>query len=276
MSNCKLIPVSVNWHVWPRCNYSCRFCYATFKSGPKPLDKEVALQIPGMLKVSGTEKLTFAGGEPTLCPYLGDLLKESKDVGLTTTMVTNGSLLDRAFLERWHSYIDWIALSIDSASEETETRLGRGRGGHMARVVGAAELIKSYSIRLKVNTVITSLNWNEDMAGIIKVLEPERWKVFQVLGISGENDAHFSHLSVSKEQFRSFADRHKHLNPVVEDNGAMEGSYIMLDPAGRFFQNFNNEYFYSRSILEVGVERAFTEVGWDSRKFFRRGGLYEW
>ncbi len=240
------------------------------------MDKEVALKIPGMLNASGTEKLTFAGGEPTLCPYLGDLLKEAKDEGLTTTMVTNGSLLDRAFLDRWHSYIDWIALSIDSASEETETRLGRGRGRHVARVVGAAELIKSYGIRLKVNTVITSLNWNEDMTGIIGLLQPKRWKVFQVLGISGENDEHFPDLSISKDQFQSFIERHMHLNPVAEDNDAMEGSYIMLDPAGRFFQNFGNQYRYSGSIIEVGVERALVEVGWDRDKFLERGGLYNW
>ena len=25
------IPPAVNWHLWPRCNYGCEFCFATFE-----------------------------------------------------------------------------------------------------------------------------------------------------------------------------------------------------------------------------------------------------
>lgn len=272
----KPVPVSVNWHVWPNCNYSCRFCFATFGGGPKPIGRWDALKVPRLLKDAGTTKISFAGGEPLMCPYLGELLQSSKNAGLTTMIVTNGSLITKSFLESNSRFIDWLALSIDSPSEETEKVLGRGSGRHIEHAIRAADLVRRYGIRLKMNTVVTAINWQEDMTGIVSAINPQRWKVFQMLPISRENDTYAHSLSVSPEQFRAFVARHKSLNPVAEDNNDMLGSYIMLDPAARFFQNFNNEYAYSRSILEVGVEYALSEVGWESGKFYRRGGLYEW
>ena len=56
----------------------------------------------------------------------------------------------------------------------------------------------------------------------------------------------------------------------------MTGSYVMVDPAGRFFDNASGAHTYSRPILEVGVEEAFRQVSVDSRRFLSRGGLYDW
>ncbi len=51
-------------------------------------------------------------------------------------------------------------------------------------------------------------------------------------------------------------------------------SYIMIDSLGRFYQNSGNFYKYSKSILEVGVLRAFNQVAYYHAKFIERGGLY--
>ena len=58
----------------------------------------------------------------------------------------------------------------------------------------------------------------------------------------------------------------------VEDNIEMAESYLMIDPHGHFFQNALGQkgYDYSASILEVGAERAFGEVGLCSGKFCAR------
>jgi len=268
-------PVSVNWHLWPICNYHCKFCFARFE-GVEAVSKEVALDILGKLRDSGVEKITFAGGEPTLCPHLVELLEFAKDSGLTTMIVTNGTRLNNDFLERVGDYLDWVAISVDSAREDTERRLGRGVGGHVRTVRRAAVRVKDHGIRLKINTLVTSLNWREDMHSYINELSPERWKVFQFLPIQGENDEHAPQLSISKGKFRSFVQRHEDLCPVAEDNDAMTGSYVMLDPTGRVFQNSNGYYRFSRPICDVGFMSAVWEVGWDEPKFMNRGGHYAW
>ncbi len=269
-------PITVNWHVWKSCNYSCKFCFSRFGEIRSRLTRQEAMLIPRMLKEVGVIKLNFAGGEPTLCPYLPELIRESKRVGLVTSMVTNASRITNEYLESLAGYLDWIAISIDSPDERTEMLLGRGNGRHVTYAIKVALTAKKLGIKLKINTVVTSLNWQDDFSELLALLQPERWKVFQILRIDGQNDDHFSQLSITEEQFLNFVNRHRRFNPVPENNDAMIDSYVMLDPRGHFYQNSMGRLVYSKhSILEVGVLDALAEVGWDQEKFMKRGGLYQ-
>ena len=97
------------------------------------MPKEIAITVPEMLAAAGADKITFVGGEPTLCPYLGDLLAASKDVGLTTCIVSNATGLTEEFLDEWGHLIDWVGLSIDASNDELHAEIGRGMRGDLAR-----------------------------------------------------------------------------------------------------------------------------------------------
>ena len=56
----------------------------------------------------------------------------------------------------------------------------------------------------------------------------------------------------------------------------MTGSYLMVDPAGRFFDNTEGHHTPSRPILEAGVHEALQDIKIDPAKFLERGGQYEW
>ena len=128
------IPVAVNWHFWPWCNYGCKFCFARFEDIPRAdtMAKEEALLVPSMLANAGATKITFVGGEPTLCPYLGELLAASKDAGLTTCIVSNGTGLTEEFLIEYNHLIDWVGISIDASSDEIHAKIGRGLRSEVA------------------------------------------------------------------------------------------------------------------------------------------------
>jgi radical S-adenosyl methionine domain-containing protein 2 len=278
MSNPVLL--SVNFHLWKPCNLKCRFCFATFRDVEGHLSAADAARLLPLLRVAGGDKLTFAGGEPTLCPHLGRLLTDARRLGFTTSVVTNGERL-RPLIESQAEDIDWIGLSVDSARERTQSLLGRGEGGHVARSIVLFELARAHGIRVKLNTVVTSLNWDEDMSTFVQRVRPERWKVFQVLPIEGQNDGMVEPLLITREQFRAFVDCHAHLGtdglaPVAEDNDAILGSYAMIDPLGRFFGDSTGRHVYSDPILEVGVERALSQVGFEPAKLVARGGVYDW
>ena len=75
--------------------------------------------------------------------------------------------------------------------------------------------------------------------------------------------------------------RHKHLESkrlaiVAEDNRAMQESYIMINPEGKFYQSKDNIYLVSESINKVGVNKALQQVGFSEEKFLARGGLYDY
>jgi radical S-adenosyl methionine domain-containing protein 2 len=56
----------------------------------------------------------------------------------------------------------------------------------------------------------------------------------------------------------------------------MKGSYLMVSPDGRFFENISGIYRFSSPILDVGYGKAFSEIKVCSEKFHKRGGYYNW
>lgn len=283
---CNTMPnplLSVNISLTNRCNYHCQFCFSRFSPHFQALPISTARNLLQDLANAGTEKITFVGGEPLVYPKLGQLLEYSKEVGLTSSIVTNGSLLTTSFIQRYCSSIDWVGLSLDSCYEDIEALIGRqrhsyriGQPGHVSRVRYLVPVLKKWGVRVKVNTVVTKLNFIEDMSNLIGELEPERWKVFQVMRVVGENDGLADPLMVNEEEFRQFVVRHEPLKPVSESGEMMRGSYVMVDPLGRFFCNDNGYHLFSRPIQEVGVHQAFSEVIFSANKFIDRQGLYNW
>lgn len=273
-------PVSVNFHIWKPCNLGCTFCFAPFNDVHGHLGADDAVRVVRLLREAGGEKINFAGGEPTLCPHLPRVLKEARECGFTTSIISNGALL-RPLLENDAANLDWVGLSVDSADEAVQAALGRGGGDHVQRSVELFDLVRTRGLSSKLNTVVTALNWKEDMSTFVRRVRPGRWKVFQVLPILGQNDGNVERLLITPEQFRAFVDRHAPLHadglgPVTEDNEAMTASYVMVDPLGRFFGNSTGRYVYSKPILSVGVEAALAQVGWNANGFVERGGLYDW
>jgi radical S-adenosyl methionine domain-containing protein 2 len=272
--------IAINYHLYKPCNAHCRFCFATFRDVHGSLDLDGAKRLIEFLRQAGGQKLNFAGGEPTLHPHIATLIQHTKQLGFTTSIVTNGARL-RPLLEAHASSLDWVGLSVDSGREQVQAALGRGRGDHLARSVELADLARATGVRVKLNTVVTALTCDEDMSELVRRMRPERWKVFQVLPVRGQNDGSVEDLLISPEAFEAFAERHRHLAaegyaPILEDNDAMRGSYVMIDPLGRFYGNAGGSHVYSEPILRVGVRDALRQVGFSSDKLRARGGLYAW
>ena len=268
----------------------CKFCFATFQDVkqtilPKGhLPREQALEVVKMLSQYGFEKISFAGGEPTLCPWLPELIELAKDLGMTTMIITNGSNLSDRFLKNNHEKLDWIGISIDSLSGNSNLKIGRAISGSKALCLddykSIVTKVKAHGYGLKINTVVNSMNFAEDMTDFINYAQPERWKILQALPISGQNDSKIDNMIVNELQFQSFVRRHESLNQftnvVVETNSMIKGSYAMVDPAGRFFDNVEGVHNYSKPILDTGIENAIKEVNYNFEKYIFRGGRYNW
>ena len=285
------IPLAVNWHFWPWCNYGCKFCFARFEDIPRAdrLPKEIAVTVPQMLADAGADKITFVGGEPTLCPYLEDLLLASKKAGLTTCIVSNATGLTEEFLNRCEHLIDWVGLSIDASNDNLHVEIGRGlrsdlvraSSHHLVEAKAAWERCTSRGIRMKLNTVVCRANLHDDMTDLVLELRPERWKIFEVLPVKGQNDGDVEPLLLEEGEFQTWVDRHEHVAAkgiqfVPESNDLMRGSYAMMDALGRFYSNVDGGHSYGPSILDVGVLEAWGQNRFLEDRFHDRGGVYEW
>jgi len=277
----KVRPISVNLPVTNRCNYDCRFCFAVFRDKKTWVDDSRIMGIPDALSDMGTEKITLEGGEPFLYDKLEDLLKKFKEIGMTTSVISNGSLITERKLERLSEHIDWLTLSIDSTKEIVEKELGRGDGNHVSQVINLSRKVEELDVKLKLNTVVTKLNLDDDLTDLFLELNPERVKMFQVLPIKNVNDSKVQNLEISEKEFRDFVNRHSEIEEsgiklIGELNQDMICSYLMLLPDGRFFNNKGGEHNVSEHTIFDDPEKALIESQWDEKKFTKRGGNYEW
>jgi radical S-adenosyl methionine domain-containing protein 2 len=303
MSKNILSKTAVNFHFTRVCNYECKFCFHTKKSSYlMPLDQQ--LKILRLLKESGTEKINFAGGEPFLFPeILGELVKGAKEMGYeSTSIISNGSKITKEWLEKYGKWLDILGLSCDTINPETNFIHGRKLAGS-CKVTDDTNIIRrvtSYSkdlkILFKLNTVVTSLNKNEDMSNFINEINPMRWKVFQVLDVEGENynnntkssklnERDVKSFLITQEEFDNYIKRNRDglINKdiiVPESNDLMRSSYILIDEYGRFLDSSKGGKTPTKSILEVGLENALEELlssegkGFHKETFYQRGGYY--
>ena len=276
---------SVNYHFWPHCNMHCEYCFTKFGNSMHTdhRGKIDSLKMVRELAEEGFHKISFSGGEPTMCEWFPELVEEAKKCGLTTMLTTNGTNLSNEYLEQLRGHLDWVSLSIDSLSADKNKKCGRfttERVPDAAFYSNLAKMIKHKKFRLKINTVVSRINYNDDMKTFITDLSPERWKIFQVLPIEGINKQDFDRYLITEDEFGKFVSindiHNKTFDIVIENNELMLGSYLMITPDGRFFDNSNGFYEYSSFISEVGIKAALSQINIDHKKFFGRKGLYNW
>jgi radical S-adenosyl methionine domain-containing protein 2 len=167
-------PCTINIHLTRSCNFNCQFCYAGFgECGSSHLPPDQLRQI--LYEISRVQsyqnerkiKVNFAGGETLLYPALGGILGFCKQLGLTTSLVTNGFLLDESMVDQFSGALDICAISMDSGLPETNHAIGRCTRDFRPDALfyrSKVGHIHGAGIRLKVNTVVNRLNLHENLA----------------------------------------------------------------------------------------------------------------
>jgi radical S-adenosyl methionine domain-containing protein 2 len=280
-----------NWHMTEMCNYSCKYCFSewqkdkeiwgncdavyTILKGMKYSEKYECLKKLAEKNAVSSVRVNFVGGEPLIAgDILTDYAKLAKDIGLRTSLITNGSLLFKNIgIVR---YIDILGISIDSFEPGVCRDLGRcdRTGNYLDRqhLTELLSIVKSLNpnISIKFNTVVSKFNYNTALVPELQKLKPGKIKILREMPYN-ENSG-----GITDEMFRTFIDLNcgeKDNNVFIEDNPLMTQSYLMIDPSGRFFQNgYGKNYKYSSPIYEIGFENALKSVKFNSEKYLERYG----
>ncbi|MGA0556945.1 radical SAM protein [Larkinella sp. VNQ87] len=115
-------PVLCNYYITYRCNATCSFCDIWERPSPYVTPENVRDNLRD-LKRLGVRVVDFTGGEPLLHRQLDELLREAKNLGLITTVTTNGLLYPK-YAERLRGLVDMLHFSLDSpiAEEHDKSR----------------------------------------------------------------------------------------------------------------------------------------------------------
>lgn len=208
--------------------------------------REEAFRIVAALRQEGVQGVVISGGEPTLLPYLGDLVQELSsslpEGGSPPKVVlsTNG-LASFRVMERVLPGLSWIALPLESADEKEHRELRKGVAPHRERVLGLLrEVRKNYEqVGVKLGTVVTRRN----VGGAPRVLDlieesswlPDVWKVYQMSETNyGADNGDW--LSVGDAEFEEVVARcqeaadEREVTLRVYRNSTRTGSYFFIDP----------------------------------------------
>src|SRR6056297_2430117 len=92
-------PLTFNWTLSFRCNFTCAHCYSRDESVPE-LPIEDNFRIIDVLAEKQVPFVNFGGGEPLIREDLCDITRYASSRGLNVSMNSNGWLLDAAAAAR--------------------------------------------------------------------------------------------------------------------------------------------------------------------------------
>ncbi len=122
------------------CNYACTWCNAEYILGHNTgmISNKILDGIADFLKEWEVPTVCIAGGgEPLMHPYTGNFIERLARNGVKSGVVTNGLYLDKHLDSL--SNCTWVGVSMDSASQETLTRLKKAQPGDFERTIKGIE-----------------------------------------------------------------------------------------------------------------------------------------
>ena len=298
--------VVINWHITESCSYHCNFCFAKWNkpveiwSSPDNVQKVLSnishhFRSQGIFRI----RLNIVGGEPVMFPErLWNVVDAAYSHEMEISIITNGSHLEN--IRPFAHLISQVGISIDSLDHESNMKIGReccGKTLCFEMLRSKIEALRKVNpdIKIKLNTVVNGLNFNEVLVEQFAGLHVDKWKILRQRPFNGNP-------GISDYQFNAFLRNNfneklmqanapkphkdllaafvacegieKHGEPqqviYIENNDVMTESYLMISPDGRLFQNGSEEYTYSRPLTEVSFADALSDIKFDSEKFESR------
>ncbi len=145
----------INLHFTNCCNYGCIYCFAKSNINEKELSfdecKSVVNRIKDYFEENNIDdgRINLVGGEPLISPFINELIDYCFNKKIKVSIVTNGSLLTKEFIERNKNKLYMIGISIDSLNEETNEKIGRcckNKNLNIVQLIEICKLIKDRDI----------------------------------------------------------------------------------------------------------------------------------
>lgn len=172
----------------PVCNFHCIYC--------KTHDEKVSLlvqppkfflkRVKKILNEISIKKIHLTGGEPTLYPYLVEIIEGLKNLGIPqVSITTNGTLLDKKLHHLIKAGLDSINLSLDAIDDEILKKMGTTKSFNFYDKL--IHKVLEYQIKLKINSIILK-DYNHHQ--ILQLLEycgkkgiPIRFLEYMMMGV---------------------------------------------------------------------------------------------
>ena len=165
------------------CNSNCFMCHYAGKRDSYNISEEQYNKLLKHVKKYNYKMIRFTGGEPLLHNQLVNFIKKAKQIGVKTSIITNGFLLKIKAKELVESGLDQCIISLDGSCSEIHDSLRNFKGCFNNIINGIYELRKNNSnLSIRINTVVSGKNIH-DLSNIYKLLiklKINQWSIIPV------------------------------------------------------------------------------------------------
>ena len=218
------------WNITARCNENCKYCHRFLS--PKDLTREENFKILNNIMTSGIKNVTFTGGEALLMPYLSELILFCSENDIKSKLITNGILFTDKFFNQIKNSLNYLNLSLDSISKETNLLLGRG-GEHFENVKKCLSLVANSQINLSINSVATKLNKNDlfELAKFLSDKNISEWRIFKFMPLREKAKVNEKEFEISQDEYEKLIKDLliiSNLNIVTRQVEDFEKQYLLI------------------------------------------------
>lgn len=149
------------------CNHRCSFCAVDYIGYQTVfLEKEILIQRLKEMQVLGIKSVMFAGeGEPLLHKDLPEILRQTQEAGIDTSITTNAVPLTQKWAEAAMASVTWIKTSINAGTAETYAEVHQTKKEDFDKVIAnlghAAELRNRKNLKCSLGSQMVLLPENE-------------------------------------------------------------------------------------------------------------------
>lgn len=176
-------PVLALFEVNLQCNSGCGYCSLPLNQGRYEMSRAEIRRVFDGLYRDGLRYVFLQGGEPTLREDLLEIIADLHEIGFTQTLVSNGTRMSEAFIDRLRNMPVNVTISLDSLDRARYQRI-RGQD-QLKNVLAAVNRLADYPHPKYLACVVSEQNRDEVMDllrfarehGFIPTVTPYHWKV---------------------------------------------------------------------------------------------------
>lgn len=194
-------PLRIVFQFSDACNMTCPYCYCHFTN--EPIERETCFLIIDKCYDLGVKIITFGGGDPLSCSFIWELIIYAKNKNFEIHLDTNGLSLTHDKYDLISKHVTLLSLPLDGPTAKIHEVM-RGSRKHFDIIIGHLSKISTYECRVKINTVVSSLNYNQlnQLGTILEKYRVAIWSLQQFWPME-RGLAHAEHYKISNKDYTS-------------------------------------------------------------------------
>lgn len=236
------------WNIISQCNKNCSYCFKFYEDC---LSYEDNKKVLNNLFEMGVNEIVWSGGEPLLYKDILKLLKESKNMGIYNSVITNASLLNKNNINEYLKYIDKLIVSLDFVDDykNRENGIGTNYYKHLSEILTLVKKVNK-GMLVQVNTVVFSKNYKhiKNLMLELKKYEIDNLKIIRFIPIRGKALTNKNNLAITDKQFEKVLKEinsvEKNFKVIINDNTDMLKTHYIVLSSGKLVKSINgNDIF---------------------------------